>query len=99
MAKAARLTAPVALDDLAVVVHEDEVGHADLPEVHAERVHPEVIGALGIAGGDVAGHAFVEAEAREQPEGAGEALLAMQAFFSLGAEGRRVREHGIHRAS
>ena len=35
MANAARLTGPIALDDLAVVVHEDQVGHPDVPEVHA----------------------------------------------------------------
>ena len=49
---------PVALDDLAVVVDEDQVLDPDLLEVHAERVHPEVVEPLGIAGGDVPGDAL-----------------------------------------
>ena len=68
----------VALHDLAVVAHQQEVADADVPEVHAEGVHPEVVGELGITGGDVSGDALVEPEPAEQPEGCGEALLAVQ---------------------
>ena len=46
----------------------------------AERVDPEVVELLGVAGGDVAGDALVEAEPREQAERGGEALLAVQAL-------------------
>ena len=59
-----------ALDDLALVVHEDEVGGPDVAEVHAERVHPEVVGQLGVAGRDVAGDALVEADRAAQLAGA-----------------------------
>ena len=77
----------VALDDLAPVVHEDEVGHPDVAEVHAERVDPEVVEVLGVAGGDVAGDALVEPEAGEEPERGGQALLAVQALV---VDGRRT---------
>ena len=58
----------VALDDLALVVDQDQVGDPDVAEVHAERVDPEVVEVLGVAGRDVAGDALVEAEPAEQPE-------------------------------
>ena len=81
-----------AFDDLALVVDEEEVGHPDVPEVHGEGVDPEVVGELGVAGGDVSGHAFVEAEPGEQTEGGGQALLAMQALVLDRVEGRREGE-------
>ena len=45
---------------------------------------------LGVAGGDVAGDALVEAELAEQPEAGGEALLAVQALLLDGVELRQV---------
>ena len=75
-----RVQRPVALDDLALVVHEEQVLDPDVLEVHAERVDPEVVGQLGVAGGDVAGRALVEAEGPEDAEGGGEALLAVPAL-------------------
>ena len=57
-------------------------------EAHPERVHPEVVEALGVAGGDVAGDALVEAEPPEEAEAGGEPLLAVQALL---LDGRRTR--------
>ena len=57
----------------------------------AERVDPEVVGVLRVAGGDVAGHALVEAEPAEEPERGGEALLAVQALV-LDRRAARERE-------
>ena len=71
---------PGAVDHLALVVHQDEVLDADHLEVHAERVDPEVVEELGIPGGDVAGDALVEPEVPEEPEGGGQALLAVPAL-------------------
>ena len=71
----------VALDDLAGVVDADQVGDADVLEVHPERVDPEVVEVLGVAHGDVAGDALVEAELAEQPERRREPLLAVQALL------------------
>ena len=63
-----RVDGVVALDDLALVVHEDEIATPDRAEVHRERVDPEVVGELGVAGGDVAGDALAEAERAEEAE-------------------------------
>jgi len=71
----------LAFHHLAAVVYENKVGGANLPEVHAKGVDPEMVEAFGIAGGDVSGHAFIESEAREQAEGPGQALLAVPAFL------------------
>src|SRR5947209_231821 len=72
---------PLTLDHLALVVHEAEVGYPDVCEVHAEGVDPEMVGQLGVAGGDVAGDALVEPELGEQPEPGRETLLAVQALL------------------
>jgi hypothetical protein len=71
---------PIAVDDLAAVVHQDEVFDANELEAHPEWVHPEVVGALRIPHGDVTGQPLVEPELPEQPEGGGETLLAMPAL-------------------
>lgn len=42
---------------------EQQVGDAEQAEVHGEGVHPEEVRVLGVAEGDVAGHAFAEAAA------------------------------------
>ena len=87
-----RVDRVVALDHLALVVHEDEVGHPDVAEVHAERVDPEVVGELGVPGGDVAGHALVEPEAGEEPERGRQALLAVQALVLDRCEDGRCQD-------
>src|SRR5882724_6794426 len=74
--------------DLALVIHQNEVGDANLAEVHAEGIDPEMIEAFGVASGDVSGNAFIESKSREQSEGARQALLAMPAFlFQRGEAG------------
>ena len=70
----------VAHDDPTVVADEYQVRDLDLGEGDAQRIHPEVVGELRVAGGDVTGHALVEAELAEYPEGRGQPLLAMQAL-------------------
>ena len=61
-----------ALDHLAVVVDEEEVGHADHAEVPAERVDPEVVEQLRVTRGDVARRALVVAELGPEPERRGQ---------------------------
>ena len=75
MANAAAVDRPVALDDLALVVDQDEIGRADEVEAEPQRIDPEAIGPLWIASGHVTCDPFVEAEAPEQPEGGGQPLL------------------------
>ncbi len=76
-----QIEGPVALDHVALVVDEQEVLDADLPEAHAERIDPEVVGVLGVPCRDVAGRALGEAEPPEETEGGGQALLAMPALL------------------
>jgi hypothetical protein len=71
----------VAVDDLAGGIDLDEVGDRDVAEVHGEGVDPEGLGVLGVPGGDVAGHALLEAEQGEEPQGGGQALLAVEALL------------------
>src|SRR5438874_4397364 len=84
----------VALDDVALVVDEQQVGDADVAEARAEGVHPEVVEALRVARRDVAGHALVEAETPEQPERGSEALLAVEALLLDRRELRQVPAFG-----
>ena len=88
MAKAETFTGPDAFDHVALGVDPDEVGDPDVAEVHPERIDPEGVGELRIAGGDVAGHALAEAAGREDPEASGEALLAVLPFLGKAGEGR-----------
>src|SRR5215472_10359708 len=76
----------VAFDDCAFRIHEDQIGSANLRKMHAKRIHPEMVGALRIARGDVPGHAFVETELGKQAEGGGQALLAVAALLLWGCE-------------
>jgi len=90
----------VAFHHLALVVDQDQVRRADVPEVHAERVDPEVVGPLRIAGGDVPGDPFVEAELGEEAEGGGQALLPVEALVGGVLErhvGRQLHDvgHGV----
>ena len=79
----------VVVHDFPLVIDQDEVGNANLAEMHPKGVHPEMIEPLGIARGDVAGPAFVKAIAREEAEGRGEALLAVAPLFGKrGKDGR-----------
>jgi hypothetical protein len=84
-----------AFDDIASVIYENKIGSANLAEVHAKGIHPEMIEPLGIARGDVAGDAFIKAEAREEAESGGEALFAMAALFGGSRKDGRAR-NAVH---
>ena len=64
-----RVDRTLAVRELALVVDLDEIGHAHLPERHAERVDPQAIGVLGIAHGDVSEQPLAEALRAEDPAG------------------------------
>ncbi len=70
-----------ALDDLAVGVGEDQVAHGDVFEGHPERIDPEAVAVLRVAGGDVPRDTVLEAEPPEDPQGAREPFLAVPAFL------------------
>src|SRR2546428_8755082 len=76
------------------MIYQNQIGDANLAEVHAERVHPEMIEPLRIAGGDVAGDAFVKTEAGEQTKRGGEPLHAVTALFGGRGKDRRARGAG-----
>ena len=78
----------VAFHDLALGIDADEVGDRDVAEVDGEGIHPEELGVLGVTGGDVPGHALVEAELGEEPETGGQTLLAVLALLLDGVEDR-----------
>ena len=95
MTKAARFTGRVPYTTVALVVDEDQVADPDVPEAHAERVDPEVVGELGVADRDVAGDALAEAEAPEDAQGAGQLLLAVEPLVLDGREGRGTLERHL----
>jgi len=73
---------------------QSQIPDANLPEVHPERIDPEVVQALRIASGDVSGNAFVEPEAREEPKGGGQSLLAMPTFLLKGCSPSQLGSGG-----
>src|SRR5688572_5264625 len=76
------------LDDVAPMIAADQIRDVDLAEVHAKGVHPERVGVLRIARGDVARETLIETELREQPKRSCETLLSMQPRFHHGGESR-----------
>src|SRR5215470_245094 len=58
----------------------------------AERVDPEMIESLRIARSDVAGDAFIKAEAGEQTKGGGKTLFAVAPLLGGRGEDGRVRD-------
>src|SRR5437868_4982103 len=85
----------LAFDYFALRVHQHQVRHADLTEMHSERVHPKMIGPLRIARGDVAGNAFIEAKLGEQAKSGRQPLLAVPPLFFHRCEFSRSWEGGI----
>src|SRR5712691_10126816 len=63
---------------LALMIDEDQVGGADMPEVHSEGIDPEMVEALRIARGDVTSDPLVESIAGEEAEGRCQALFAVE---------------------
>jgi hypothetical protein len=71
---------PETIYDLPSGVDQEEVGHLDTAERHSKGVHPELIGPLGIADGDMPGNTFIEAAAGEESEGSGQPFLTVAPF-------------------
>src|SRR5207248_409079 len=69
-----------------------QIGCPDVSEMHAERIDPEMLGMLRIAGGDVPGNTLIESEPREEPESGCHPLLAMQPFLRAAGEFRWGRQ-------
>src|SRR5215467_16101290 len=81
----------LAFDDFAGVIDQDQVGSANLTEVEAEGIHPEMIQTLRVPRGDMAGDALVKTKFGEETKGSGEALFAMAALFGGSSKDRRTR--------
>src|SRR5262245_13440996 len=81
-----------ALDDLAFMVDQDQVGDPNLAEIHAERVDPEMVMFFRVARRDVPRDAFVEPEFGEEAQGGGQPLFPMQPLFLDRFEIRRHRQ-------
>ena len=82
----------LAFDNLAGVIHQNQVRYANPAEMQTEGIDPETIEALGIARGDVSGDAFVETIFGEEAKRGGQAFLAMATLFGGRMECRRARE-------
>src|SRR4051794_29238829 len=88
---------PVAVDELAAIVDQQQILYTDLLEAHPERIDPEVIEPLGVARGDVSRDSFIEPELAEQAERGSETLLAVPALVVNRREGRELRRGSIGR--
>ena len=80
------------IDHVAVVIDQQQVADPYVAEAHPERVDPEVVGEFGIPDGDVTGHTFAEPDPSEDPQRAGQLLLAMKALVLNSRERRRAVE-------
>ena len=89
--KGSEINFGVAFDDFAGMIHQDQVGSANLAKVQTEGIDPKMIEALGIARCDVAGDAFIKTKFGEKTKGSGEAFFAMAALFGRSGEDGRTR--------
>src|ERR1700690_879988 len=80
------------VNDLALIIHQHQIRNANLAVMHAERIHPEMIGKLRIARGDVAGDALIKSKFREKPERSRQTFFAMPALVGNTGELRRPRK-------
>jgi len=78
---------PISFDHFALVVDQDQIGNANVPEVDTEGIYPETVGTLGVACGDVAGNSLVKPEPGEEAKGRGQAFFPVAAFLHRGREG------------
>lgn len=81
-----RIDRPIANDDLATVVHQQQVADFDLRKVHAVRIHPEMIEQFWVASGDVASGTFTEAHASKDAEGGSKMLFSVLPLLFSGRE-------------
>src|SRR5712672_2332945 len=79
----------------ALSVHQHQIRNANLAEVPAKRIHPEMIRPLRIARRDVPGNAFVETKFREQAKRSRQPLFAMPPLLFNRREFRRDRALNI----
>src|SRR6516164_1323029 len=77
-----------AFNHFANSVHQNQVGDADTPEMHAEGIYPEMIGPFRIACRNVPCRAFVKTVLGKKAEGRGQAFFAVPAFFFECSESR-----------
>ena len=82
----------ISFDYIAAMIHQNQIGRANLAEVHAERIHPEMVELLRIARRDVPGNSFIESETRKEPKCGGQHPLAMQPFLCGGGKNWRPRD-------
>src|SRR5579864_7161702 len=86
-----------AFHHLATMIDENQIRGANLSEMHAERVDPEVIPPLRITRGDMTRDALVKSEQREETKCRGQPLFPMAALlFCRGKSwrGRKMKNVG-----
>ena len=81
-------------NSISVVVDQNHVAGFEQAEVFGQRVCPEGVGVLGVADGDVAGHAFGVAFAGEDAEGEGHFGQHPGAVGGVGGVGGDAGEGG-----
>src|SRR5215469_676155 len=74
------------------MIDQDEIRGTNPAKVQTERIYPKTIKLLGIARGDVAGDAFVEAKFCKEPERGSKTFLAVAALFRGCGEDGRARD-------
>src|SRR5262245_9753954 len=81
-----------AFDDLAFVVDQDQIRDANLAEIHAERIDPEMVRLFGVARSDVPRDAFVKSEFGEETERRCQSPFPVQPLLFDRVESRRLRQ-------
>src|ERR1700733_15438615 len=78
----------LARQNVAVMIDQHQIGHADMTKPGPERRNPEAIGKLGISGCDMACQAVIEPFQREDTVGGCEPAFAMRSFVLEGGTRR-----------
>jgi hypothetical protein len=70
----------IAVHHFTIVVHKDEITHANVSETHAKGIHPKVVGELWVTNRDVSGNSFAETKTTKNAKRAGEFVLTFAAL-------------------
>src|SRR5437764_1291769 len=68
----------IAINDLALMVNQNQIRYANMAEVHAKGIYPEMVRALRVSCRDMSSDTFIKAESRKETKGGCKPLFTVR---------------------